>query len=385
MKQIRAGVVGAGFVGPVHVEGIRRSGMGEVIAIADPSGEAASEKASELGIGRVYNNYTDVIRDPDVQVIHNCTPNNLHFPVNRAIMAAGKHVISETPLAVDSREAKLVLNAARRSGVVHAAMFNYRHYPMVERLRAMVRNNELGSIYSVHGSYLQDSFLYETDYDWRVDTSLGGPSRALADIGSHWCDLVQFVTGLKITQVNADLHTFIPVRKKSVTTVGTFGRAAKPHHVQIRVATEDYGSVLLQFGSETRGALTVSHVSAGRKNRLFFQIDGSAKSAAWDQEQPDTLWVGRRDRPNEIVGKKPAPPKKEAHRREPYRAGYGEAWADGIKSFIVDVYQYIADGKKPGRDPADFATFEDGYRASVVVDKMLISNRQRRWVKTNMK
>lgn len=385
MKKIKAGVIGTGFVGPVHVEGIRRSGMAEVMAIAGSSEEAASSKASELGIGRAYGNYMDLIKDPDVQVVHNCTPNNFHFPINRAIMAAGKHVISETPLAIDSREARLVLNAAKRSGVVHAVTFNYRHYPMVARLRAMARANELGNIYSVHGSYLQDSFLYETDYNWRVDAALGGPSRALADIGAHWCDLVQFVTGLKITQVIADLHTFIPIRKKSVSTVGTFGRSAKPHHVQIRVATEDYGSVLVRFQNETRGALTVSQVSAGRKNRLFFQIDGSAESIAWDQEQPDTLWVGHRDRPNEIAGKEPAAAKKKARRHAHYPAGYGEAWADGIKNFIGDVYQYIADGKKPGRDSADFATFEDGYRASIVVDKMLTSNSQRRWVKTNMK
>lgn len=385
MKQFRAGVIGTGFVAPVHVEGIRRSGKGKVIAIAGSSEEAAGEKASELGIERAYGNYMDLIKDPDVQVVHNCTPNNLHLLMNRAILAAGKHVVSEAPLAMDSREARLSFNAARRSGVVHAVAFNYRHYPMVERLREMVRADELGGIYSVHGGYLQDSFLYETDYDWRVEAVIGGPSRALADIGAHWCDLVQFVTGLKIREVVADLHTFIPVRKKSVTTVGTFDETTEPHHIDVRVNTEDYGSVLVRFQNEARGAVTVSQVSAGRKNHLFFQIDGSVESAAWDQEQPDTLWVGHRDRPNEIAGEKPATAKKKARRHAQHPAGYETAWAEGIKNFIDAVYRYIAHGKRPGRDPADFATFEDGYRASVVADKMLTSNRQRRWVKINMK
>ncbi|RJP72754.1 MAG: gfo/Idh/MocA family oxidoreductase [Candidatus Abyssobacteria bacterium SURF_17] len=385
MRKIRAGVIGTGFVGPAHIEAVRRSGIGEVIAIAGSSEKVAKAKASELGIDRAYGNYMDLIKDSDVQVVHNCTPNNLHLPINRAAMAAGKHIVSEKPLALDSREARLLLNAAQRSGVVHAVMFNYRHYPLVAHLRAVVQAGELGKIFAIHGSYLQDWLLYESDYNWRVDPALGGPTRAVADIGSHWCDLVQFITGLKITEVTADLQTVLPTRQKSVTTVGSFGRLTTPRQVEVRVTTEDYASMLFRFQHDARGALTISQVSAGRKNRLFFQIDGSAKSAAWDQEQPETLWFGFRDRPNETMVKEPAILKREARQYAHYPGGHGEAWADGVKNFMCDVYRYISQGKKPGRDPAPFATFEDGYRSSVLLDKILTSSRQRRWVKVNVK
>jgi predicted dehydrogenase len=379
---IKAGVVGTGFMGPVQVEAIRRGGMGEVIAIASSSMKSAEAKASELSIDRAYGSYMDLIRDGDVQVVHNCTPNHLHFPINRAIMAAGKHVVSEKPVAMDSREARLLLSAAERSGGVTAVTFNYRHYPMIARLRKMLQAGELGRIYAVHGSYLQDWLLHETDYNWRVDAALGGATRAVADIGSHWCDLVEFITNLRIVEVTADLKTFLPVRKKSVSTVGTFGRSDTPRQVDVRVATDDYASMLLRFQNGVSGALTVSQVSAGRKNRLFIQIDGSEKSVAWDQEQAEVLWFGHRDRPNEFIPKEAV--KRKAKPYANYPPGHGEAWADGVKNFIQEVYQYIAKRKKPGRDAANFATFADGYRAAVLVDKILLDSRQRRWTKTNV-
>lgn len=384
MNSPKAGIIGTGFMASAHVEGIRRSGIGEVIGIAGVSEKIAQAKGSELGIDRAYDNYMDLIRDPDIQVVHSCTPNNLHFPINRAALAAGKHIISEKPLAMDLRESRLSLSASERSDVVHAVMFNYRHYPVIMQLQAMVKAGELGKIYAIHGSYLQDWFSYETDYDWRVDPMLGGTSRVVTDNGSHWCDLVQFVTGLRITEVMGDLQTFLPVRKKSVSTVGTFGHSITPRLVDVRVATEDYGSILLRFEEGARGALTVSQVSAGRKNRLYFQIDGSLKSVAWDQEQPEILWFGYRDRPNEFSPKKPKTSQPQARLSGHYPAGEGEAWTDGVTNLIHDVYQYIADGKKLGRDPADFPTFVDGYRAAVVVDKILVSSHQRRWAKTNL-
>ncbi len=381
MRKLKAGVIGTGFIGPVHVEGIRRSGLGEVIAIAGSSEKKAQAKAAELGIERAYGNYMELIKDEDVQVVHTCTPNNLHFPINRAALASGKHVVSEKPLAMDSREAKLLLSAAERSQGVNALMFNYRHYPMVAQLREMVQEGELGKIYAIHGSYLQDWLLYETDYNWRVEPELGGATRVVADIGSHWCDLIQFITGLKISNLTADLCTFLPNRKKSISAVGTFGRASTPHHVDVRVSTEDYASVLFRLQDGAPGALTISQMSAGRKNRLYFQIDGSVKSAAWDQEQPEALWIGHRERPNEVMLKDPATLSKDAIQYAHYPPGHGEAWADAIKNFMRDVYKYILDGKKRGREPFSFATFADGYRASVIIDKIRLSSRQKRWMK----
>jgi predicted dehydrogenase len=232
---------------------------------------------------------------------------------------------------------------------------------------------------------LQDWLLNETDYSWRVDPNLGGASRAVADIGSHWLDLAQFIIGQPITEVIADLHTFLPERKKSTSTVGTFGRSTTPHHVTVRVTTEDYASLLFRFENGMPGALTISQMSAGRKNRLFLQVDGSLMSAAWDQEQPEVLWLGRRDQPNEELLKDPHLLKESARRYSHYPAGHGEAWVDGLKNFMLSVYQNIAAKKKVGKNAADFATFSDGYKSAVVVDKIVSSSRQRRWTKTGVK
>ncbi|RJP14528.1 MAG: gfo/Idh/MocA family oxidoreductase [Candidatus Abyssobacteria bacterium SURF_5] len=385
MKKMGVGVIGTGFVGPAHVEAVNRCGIAEVVAIAGSSAQKAQETAARLGVDRVYGNYAELIKDPDISVIHNCTPNHLHFAINKAVIAAGKHVISEKPLAMDSREAKLLLSATERSKVVHAVVYNYRHYPMVAQLRAMIQEGELGEIYAVHGSYLQDWLLHETDYNWRVDPRLGGVSRAIADIGSHWLDLVQFLLNQPVVELIADLRTFLPVRKRSTSAVGTFGRSTTPHHIAVDVKTEDYASVLFSLKNEIPGALTVSQMSAGRKNRLFLQVDGSLQSAAWDQEQPEILWLGRRDQPNETLLKDPHLLKEKARAYAHYPAGHGEAWADALKNFMLEVYQHISSRKKGGKNSPGFATFYNGCDAAVLVDKICVSSRQRRWVKTGLK
>ncbi len=380
MAVLKAGIIGTGFMAAVHGESVRKSGLGEVIAIAGASEEEAKAKAGELGIDRAYDNYMDLIRDPDVDVVHNCTPNNLHFPINRATLSENKHVISEKPLSVDAREARLLLGAAERSSAVNAVMFNYRHHPTVQKLREAVKAGELGDIFTVHGSYLQDWLLFDTDYSWRVDAEIGGAARVLADLGSHWLDLAQYVTGKRIVAVIGDLQTFLPVRQKSVSTVGTFGKSSTPRFVNVRVGTEDYASILIRFHDDTRGALTLSNVSAGSKNRLLLQIDGSKGSAAWDQERPESPWLGYRDRANKLPPKAKAA-KSKTGSYDHFPAGDGDAWLVGIDNFMVEVYQYIKKGKKPGRDTADFATFQVGFEAAVMVDRIMASNRQGRWSK----
>ena len=384
MAKLTAGVIGTGFMGKAHVEAIRRSGLGKVVAIAGAEEEITRETAKELGIERPYSDHMELAKDPDIQVIHNCTPNHFRFPISRVALTAGKHVVSEKPIAMDSREARLLLSAAQRSGGVNAVMFNYRCYPIVEQVRKMVKSGDLGEVYAVHGGYLQDWLLYETDYNWRVESALGGATRAISDIGAHWFDRVQFILGVKITEVTADLRTVLPVRKKSVTTVGTFGRSTTPRHVDIHVATEDYGSILIRFENEVRGAVTLSQVSAGRKNRLFFQIDGSERSVAWDQDQPGVLWCGYRDRPNEFEPKQVKDSKRKSHSPTYHRAGFGNEWADAVTAVVRRVYRYIGSGKKPGRDATNFPTFAEGYEAAVLVDRILNSSRQKRWVKINI-
>jgi len=381
MAVLKTGIIGTGFMAAIHTECVNKSGLGEVIAISGPSDEAAKAKARELGIQRPYDDYMDLIRDNDIEVIHNCTPNSLHFPINRAILAANRHVISEKPLAADAREARLLLGAADRSSAVNAVMFNYRHHPVVRQLKALVQDGELGEIYSVHGNYLQDWLLLETDYSWRVDSEIGGSTRVVADLGSAWLDLAQFVTGQRITEVVGDMQTFIPVRQKSVSTVGTFGVSTTPRLVSARVGTEDYAAVLFRFENGSRGALTLSHVSAGRKNHLYIQIDGAKKSAAWNQEHPETIWFGYQDRPDEN------PPKRSGKKVKHYGhfpAEITDAWGIGVEKFLQEVYKYIADGKNPKRDPAPFTTFQDGYESVVLTSRVLDSNRQGRWIKTGL-
>jgi len=384
MAALKAGVVGTGFMASAHIEAIRQTGMGDIVAISGSSREAVQKGADRFGVERTYDNFMSLIRDPDVQVIHNCTPNNLHFPVNRAAIAEGKHIVSEKPLTMTARESRLLISAIQRKAVVNAVVFNYRHYPAVAKLRKMVLDGDFGDVLAIHGSYLEDGSLNETDYDWRVDPEVGGPTRVVADIGSHWLDLACYVTGLTITEVVADFQIFLPVRKKRVSSAGTFGVLSEPRLVDMRVATEDYASVLLRFNSRARGTLMVSQMSAGMKNSISLQIDGSSKSVAWNHRQPDVLSIGHRERPNKQVKVKALTPKAKAGAFDYTLPGHGEEWMAGVTACMREIYGYIRDGKKPGRNPASFATFDDGYRMAVVVDKILLSSRRGNWIKTSL-
>lgn len=383
MEKVKVGVIGTGFIGPTHIEAIRRLGFVEVVGLAETSQEAAEKKAAELGIPKAYGDYRDMLRDSDIQVVHNCTPNHLHFAINKEIILAGKHVLSEKPLAMSSEESAELLALAQKHNVVHGVNFNYRQFPSVKNLASMVKNEQLGHINLVHGSYLQDWLLYETDFNWRLAPEVGGKSRAVADIGSHWCDTVQYVTGKRIVEVFADLATVIPVRKKSTTNIATFG-AKKDQEVEyedVPINTEDYASVLVRFDDGAKGVFTVSQVSAGRKNRLSFEIDGSKSSAFWNQEEPEKLWIGHRDKPNELLLADPALFTDEAKQAIHHPGGHNEGWPDALKNGMLNFYTFIRDGKDPGSDQPNFATFEDGHLSMCITDAILKSNEQQTWVK----
>ncbi|PLT34464.1 Gfo/Idh/MocA family protein [Bacillus sp. V5-8f] len=383
MEKIKVGVIGTGFIGPTHIEAIRRLGFVEVVGLAASSLEAAKEKAAELGIPKAYADYREMLQDDEIQVVHNCTPNNLHFEINKEAILAGKHVLSEKPLAVSSEESAELLALAKEHKVVHGVNFNYRQYPIVKQLTAMVKHDQLGKVNLVHGSYLQDWLLYETDFNWRLAPEAGGKSRAIADIGSHWCDTVQYVTGKKIVEVFADLVTVLPVRKKPKSNVSTFGaqkdEAMKYEDVEIN--TEDYASVLVRFEDGSRGVFTVSQVSAGRKNRLSFEINGSKSSAFWNQEEPAQLWIGHRDKPNETLLADPALFLPEAQSAIHHPGGHNEGWPDALKNVMLNFYSFIRDGKDPEHDEANFATFADGHVSMCITDAILESHEQQKWVK----
>lgn len=386
MEKVKVGVIGTGFIGPTHIEAVRRLGFVEVVGLAETSQEAAEKKAAELGIPKAYGDYRDMLRDSDIQVVHNCTPNHLHFAINKEIILAGKHVLSEKPLAMSSEESAELLALAKKHNIVHGVNFNYRQFPSVKNLASMVKNEQLGHINLVHGSYLQDWLLYETDFNWRLAPEVGGKSRAVADIGSHWCDTVQYVTGKRIVEVFADLATVIPVRKKSTTNIATFG-AQKDQEVEyedVPINTEDYASVLVRFDDGAKGVFTVSQVSAGRKNRLSFEIDGSKSSAFWNQEEPEKLWIGHRDKPNELLLADPALFTDEAKQAIHHPGGHNEGWPDALKNGMLNFYTFIRDGKDPGSDQPNFATFEDGHLSMCITDAILKSNEQQAWVKVEI-
>lgn len=383
MKKIKVGVIGTGFIGPTHIEAIRRIGFAEVVAIAGNGQESAERKAAELGIPRAYGNYRDLLKDDEVEVVHNCTPNHLHFPINKEIVLAGKHVLSEKPLAMSSEESAELLALAKEYKVVHGVCFNYRQFPIVKQLASMIKKEQLGKVNLVHGSYLQDWMLYETDYNWRLAPEVGGKSRTVADIGSHWCDTVQYVIGKKIVEVFADLATVIPVRKKPSSTGETFGGQSPVDtaYEDVPINNEDYASVLVHFEDGTRGVFTVSQVSAGRKNRLSFEVNGSQQSAHWNQEEPEKLWIGHRDKPNEILMADPALFADEAKSAIHHPGGHNEGWPDAMKNMMINFYSFIRDEKDPHRDETPFATFEDGHISMCITDAILRSHEQQKWIK----
>lgn len=379
MTTIKTGIIGTGFIGPAHVEALRRLGNVEVVAVAERGQELADAKAKQMSIPKAYGDYHDLLADPEIQVVHNCTPNHLHFPINKDILAAGKHIVSEKPLAMNSAESRELVRLAKAAGVVNAINFNYRYMPLVQQAHQMCgAAGDVGRVYAVHGSYLQDWLLLETDWNWRLMPELSGDSRAVADVGSHWCDLIQFVTGLKIVRVMADLVTIHKTRKRPKAEVETYaGKVLRPEDYEdAPIDTEDYGSILLEFDSGAHGVFTVNQCAAGRKNRLYYEIDGSKCALSWNQEQPNELWVGRREGPNQVIMKDPSLLYPAAREYAHYPGGHNEAYPDGPKNLFRNVYGFIA-GTRPG---GDFATFVDGHNEIAICDAILKSSRERAWV-----
>lgn len=382
MKKIKMGLIGAGFIGPAHVEAVRRLGYVDVIALSELDQELADQKATQLSIPKAYSDYHALLENKEIQVIHNCTPNFQHFEVIKAAIENGKHIISEKPLTLRSDQSAELVKLANEAGIINAVNFCYRHYPLVQQVRAMIDNGDVGKIYSVHGSYLQDWLLYEYDYNWRLEPQIGGKSRAIADIGSHWCDTVQFATSLKITEVMADLMTVLPIRKKPKSTRETFtsNELHQDEYEEKHITTEDYGSVLFTLENGAKGVFIVSQVSAGRKNRLYFEIDGATKAVAWNQEQPNFLWIGQRERPNQYLIKDSSLLYPTAQAFTDYPGGHNEAYPDILKMFLRNVYSFIISQKDPGRAHPNFPTFKDGHDEVLITDAILKSNNTRKWV-----
>ena len=348
------GIVGAGFVGPHHIDAVRRLGYVDVVAVAGSSQASAEKKAEALGARRAYGSYQALLDDPDVQVVHNATPNYLHYPINAAAIAKGKHVVSDKPLAMTSAEAKTLLDQANKAGIVHAVTFNYRGNPLVQQARVMIERGEIGRPHFVVGQYLQDWLLKDTDYSWRLEPDKGGASSALGDI-----------------------TTVVPKRKKPKGSREAFATGgAEQGFDEVDIKVEDLASVLLRFDNGARGSVSVGQVCAGHKNDLEIEVSGSAASLKWVQERQNQLWIGRRDEANALLLKDPSLLEAGAARYAHLPGGHNEGWADAFCNLMRDIYGFIASGRKATDvHPPAFATFEDGYRANCVVEAIIASAR----------
>ncbi len=376
---LKVGVVGAGFIGPAHIEALRRLDI-QVLALCKTGQEPARQKAAELGVERAYGDFDLMLADADLDVIHITSPNFLHAAQAKAALQAGKHVVCEKPLAMNPSESSELARLAKASGKVAAVNFNLRFYPLSLQARAMLRNQEIGRVNIVQGSYLQDWLLLPSDWNWRLEPELGGELRAVADIGSHWLDLTTFITGLEIEAVLADFATFLPVRQKPLRPLETFsGKLETPaEFIEQPIHTEDYAAVLLRFKGGARGMFSVSQVSAGRKNRLTYEINGAQSSLAWNSEHPNELWIGHRQRPNELMIKDPALLAAEVRPFVSYPGGHNEGFPDTFKQLYQAVYTDIRAGG-PSQNPL-YATFDDGHRELVWSEAILRSARQGHWV-----
>jgi predicted dehydrogenase len=375
LEKPKVAIFGIGFMGRVHTEALRRLGNVEVVGVAGRTAEAARKFADNLGIERATGNYQDLLADADVSVVHICAPNDLHSAMANAAMQAGKHVLCEKPLASTVAEASSMVALAKQKGLANCTLYNVRAYPQVQNMRRMCEAGEFGDIYVVQGTYSQDWLLYDTDWNWRIEQ---GPSRTFADIGTHWCDLAEHITGQRITSLCADLHTFHKTRKKPKHSVETFaGKTLQPNEYdEVAIKSEDFGAMMFAMGENTRGSLTVSQVSGGRKNRLFIEIFGSKASAAWTGEAPEDLWIGHRDGPNEIHIKDPVLMRPEARSYTDLPGGHSEGYPDTFKQIFRRFYRRVMDANAP----VDYPTFEDGIRQMRVLDAVLQSSQKKAWV-----
>jgi len=379
MKKINVAVVGTGFIGPAHIEALRRLPNIEVVGLCEANLELAQEKAQLLGIEKAYI-FEDMLQDATIEAVHICTPNFLHYPQAKAALLAGKHVICEKPLATKIEEAEELVSLAKEKGLVNAIHFNLRYYPMVRQMKTMRENGELGQIYSIMGSYLQDWLSLQTDYNWRLEPDKSGDSRAIADIGSHLLDVTEYVTGLKITEVMADFSTVHKTRLKPLKPIETYsgGLLEASDYQEVEINTEDHASVLLRFDNGNKGSVTVSQVAAGRKNRLNIEITGSKSNFEWCSEKPNEMWIGKRESANQQLIKDPGLFSKEAAGLISFPGGHNEGFPDTSKQMFKEVYAAIREGKQP--ENPTFPTFADGLRELVICERIIESHRKQAWV-----
>ena len=376
-SDIGAAVIGSGFIGTVHIENLRRLGV-NVRGVLGSSPERGVAAAERIGLPRSWASLDEMLQDPTVDAVHVTSPNQLHFPQVKAILAAGKHVVCEKPLAVSSAEAAELVELAAASDRISAVNYNIRFYPLNQHAHQLVRDGELGEPRLIHGRYIQDWLLLDTDWNWRLEPAKGGDLRAVGDIGTHWIDLTTFITGSRVASVMADLSTFVKVRQQPTGPVETFSQERAANTVPTDMSTDDAALILLKYENGARGSVVVSQVSAGRKNSLQWEVDGSKSAAAWDSETPDHLWLGHRNRPNEILMRSAEVMNETGTQAASLPGGHVEGFGDTFHALFREIYKAVLAGKAPDRPL--YATFEDGHHEMAVCDAIAQSARDGRWV-----
>lgn len=374
MNRIRTAVIGTGFMGRSHLEALRRIENVDVVEVAGTSPDKARAAGAGYNVLNATGDWREVIADPSIDAVHITTPNASHFPIAKAAFEAGKHVLCEKPLALSVAEAEQLVALQTQTKLRGGLNHNLRYYPMVQQMREMREAGEFGEILVVQGTYSQDWMLYETDWNWRVDPHASGPSRVMADIGSHFFDMAEHVTGLKVTAVCSDLAIFWPTRKQPKEGGETFSGKASGATIDTKVVTEDFGATLFRMG-KARGTMTASQVSAGRKNGLVLEIYGTKGGACWRQETPNELWLGHRDAPNQVLLKDPALMMEKARAFADYPGGHGEGYPDTFKQLFRRFYESIAD---PALTP-DYPQMADGLRQLKILDAELRSSKATAW------
>jgi predicted dehydrogenase len=378
MQKIKTAIVGTGFMGKVHAENVRRLGNVEIAAVVGSRLETALMFARSAGIPVATDKLKDVLKDKEIQAVHICTPNVDHYPMSLEAIEAGKAVLCEKPLTMNVDEARKLVKAAAKAKAVNCVQHNLRYYPVVQQIRQMIAHGDLGDILIVQGTYSQDWLLYDTDWNWRLDSKSNGKLRVMGDIGSHWMDMIQHLTGLEITAVCADLTTFHKTRKKPKGSVETFAgkKAQAGDYEEFPIDTEDFGMVMLRLGERARGAFTVSQMSAGRKNKFEFEIFGTKAGVAWNQESPDQLWIGHRNEPNQLIVKDGSLFYPAAATFADLPGGHSEGYDDSHKQVFKRFYARVAD---PGV-AIEYPTFEDGLHGMILLEKVAESAAKQKWV-----
>ena len=381
MNKLKVGIVGMGFIGISHVDAIRRISCVELIAVADANYDLAKRKATEYNIPKCYGSIEELIDDSEIQIIHNCTPNNLHLSVNKQIIEAGKHIFSEKPLARSAVESEQLVELLEEyPDTVAGLNFCYRMNPLIQDAKNRIAVGEIGEPLLVHGNYLQDWLLFDTDYNWRMDPEVSGESRCVSDIGSHWMDTAQMIVGSKITEVCANLVIAHPVRKKPKGEVESFAKNTSTEYEEKQITTEDYAGVLVKFENGASGTFQCSQISAGRKCFIDIEVDGTLASFQWQHQNSDQMWKGNRDTNNEQIMRNPVLMTKAAKQYSYLAAGHPEGWNDAFKNNLQAFYDFICAGKKMNEDEHDFADFSEGHYIMRLTEAIMKSGREGRWV-----